>query len=408
MPHRSFDVVTIMIVTAVALALALLGLKSGVVLILLGAPLVFFLPGYALTALAWSTLSAPKRTALSVVLSLGLTELGQVLLPLTPWGVQIGSWAVWLGSITLAAALGAFIRDHVQLQPRVRRSAAVRSLMVCSAACAVFTALGGARVVTTQPVSAALLQRWIMPTEPATPALVTPRAALAITNPVAAPATATTTSSPLPAIGAPATPVPIATLVPTATPAPAQASTRPASDTPRAERLNIALTDWPTRETNTAGMRSEADRYQLTLNGQPSVSVASVIPADNYRLSIDVTLVAGEAGVIFLAAEPATFYRIMFNTEGAYTIQQVQQNSTTAATTVVDWTTSPALLGKEHRVRIERQDNMVEFFANDQSLTTFVLPPGPSTNQAGVALAATSAQGRATFTTLVVERLARR
>lgn len=408
MPHKSLDVVIIIIVTAIALALALLGLDSGIVLILLGAPLVFFLPGYALTALAGSTLSAPKRTVLSVVLSLGLTEIGQLVLPLTPWGLQISSWAVWLGSITLAAGFGALIHDQARSQRRVRRRAAMRSLMVCGVACAVFTALGGAHVVTTQSVSAALLQRWIVPSESTTPLVDALRVALENTGPVPAPATATATATPsLPAVAATATSTPTPAPVPSTTPAPAQAAMPPADDPPVANRLDIALSDWPTRETNTASMRSAADRYQLALNGQPSVSVASVIPAKSYQLHIDVALAEGEAGVVFLAAEPAVFYRIMFNIDGAYAIQQVQQDGT--ATPLVDWTTSPALQrGEQIRVRIERQGDMIKFFANDQPLTTFVVPPGQSTNQAGVALAATSEQAQATFTALVVERLARR
>jgi regulation of enolase protein 1 (concanavalin A-like superfamily) len=72
----------------------------------------------------------------------------------------------------------------------------------------------------------------------------------------------------------------------------------------------------------------------------------------------------------------------------------------------VDWTPSPALQSSEQiRVRIERQNDVIKFFANDQPLTTFVVPPGQSTNQAGVALAAPSQHAQATFTALVVERL---
>ena len=154
-------------------------------------------------------------------------------------------------------------------------------------------------------------------------------------------------------------------------------------------------------------MRYEADQYQLTLNGQPNVSVASVIPVESYRLSIDIAIDEGEVGVIFLAVEPASFLRIMFNTEGAYAIEEVQQNSTDV-TLLEEWTASTALEGTEPiRVQIERQGDTIQFFANDQPLTTFNVPDGDVTNQAGVALTTASEQGQATFTALVVEQLSR-
>lgn len=99
------------------------------------------------------------------------------------------------------------------------------------------------------------------------------------------------------------------------------------------------------------------------------------------------------------------FYRIMFNTEGAYAIEQVQQNSDEAAL-LVDWTASTALQSPDTiHVQVERQGETIQFFADNQPLTTFAVPPGRVTNQAGVALADASGRGQATFTNLVVEQL---
>lgn len=127
-----------------------------------------------------------------------------------------------------------------------------------------------------------------------------------------------------------------------------------------------------------------------------------MLPANNYRTSIDLSLAQGEAGVVFLAAEPATFYRVMINTEGAYAIQSVRNDE---VRNVVDWTTSPALNGTTNRLRIERQSNTVQFSANDQALTTFTVPDSPANNQIGVALTSETDQGEATFSNLVVEEL---
>jgi len=169
-----------------------------------------------------------------------------------------------------------------------------------------------------------------------------------------------------------------------------------------ATRLDIPLSAWPTRDSTTAQLGYTDDRYQLVLSGQPNVGVTSVLPADNYRMAIDLSLAQGEAGAVFLAAEPATFYRVMINTEGAYAIQSLQNDQ---VRNVVDWTDSPALNSTTTRLRIERQGNTVQFSADDQALTTFMVPDGPANNQIGVALVSDTGQGQATFSNLVVEEL---
>jgi hypothetical protein len=407
MLHRSLDVVAVVIVSAVALALALLGLDSGVVPILLGAPLAIVLPGYALVALfAPSRLSVAKRMLFSVLLSILLTALGWWLLPQTPWGVQISSWAVWLGSITLGAAIGALIRDYARSHDVPPRRAALRSLAVWGVASAIFTALVVARTDPAEIASAALLERWLVQSEQTPSAPPTGDVALGVSSPIAtATIAATATLPPATATVPPIPATPTAAPAPTETPVPTQEPTPTASNELVAERLPIALSDWPTRETDTTSMRYEDDQYQLALNGQPNVSVASVIPVDNYRLSIDIALNEGEAGIMFLAVEPTSFLRIMFNTKGEYALQDVQQNSTDALL-LEEWTASTALQGAEPiRVRIERQGDTIQFFANDQPLTTFDVPDGNVTNQAGVALTTSSEQGQATFSALVVEQL---
>ncbi len=143
------------------------------------------------------------------------------------------------------------------------------------------------------------------------------------------------------------------------------------------------------------------------INGQPSVSVSSTLPADDYRLSIDVAIEDGAAGVIFLAVEPVTFYRILFNPQGTYTIQRVQQNND-AVSTIVDWMASTALQSSDTiHVQIERQGATIQFFANDELLTTMAVPDSPVTNQVGVVLTDPSERGQATFTNLVVDQLSR-
>ncbi len=77
-------------------------------------------------------------------------------------------------------------------------------------------------------------------------------------------------------------------------------------------------------------------------------------------------------------------------------------------TKVVDWTASAALqrgTDAVNRLRVERQDSTVTFFANDQLLTTFSVPAGKVTNQYGFVLTSEAGLGAATFDNLVGERL---
>lgn len=420
MPQRRFNLVAVMIVATVAMTLALLGLDSGIVPIVLGLPLALFLPGYALTALiAPGTLNRPAAWLLSFGLSLGLTVIGRVLLNWTPWGLQISLWAVYLGSITLIAAMIALIRHHARSeQALVQQPEAWQQLLAFGAAGAIVTALAVAGTGATQQARAAFKQFWVADaTQPAPAPTMRPETLVSASPAPTATISTPPTPSPTATIAASPTPSPtrvVETSTPTATPLPTVTATAPASSpTPQvrpmlaADRLDIALSDWPTRTTETASLSYTDDQYRLMINGQPSASVSSTLPADDYRLSIDVAIKDGEAGVIFLAIEPITFYRIIFNTQGAYTIQRVHQN-TNEVSTIVDWMASTALQSSDTiHVQIERQGATIQFFANDELLTTMAVPDSPVTNQVGVVLTDPSERGQATFTNLVVEQLFR-
>jgi hypothetical protein len=97
-------------------------------------------------------------------------------------------------------------------------------------------------------------------------------------------------------------------------------------------------------------LRYADNRYQLVLTGRPNVGVTLVLPANNYRMAINLTLAQGEVSVVFLPTEPVIFYRVMINTEGAYAIQSLWIDQ---VRNVADWTNSSALNGTT-RLRIER------------------------------------------------------
>lgn len=80
--------------------------------VLVGAPLLFFLPGYAITAAAFARGRIERRHFLlfSVGLSLAVLALGALVLNYLPGGVRPGSWALLLFLVVLGASRGAALR----------------------------------------------------------------------------------------------------------------------------------------------------------------------------------------------------------------------------------------------------------------------------------------------------------
>jgi hypothetical protein len=193
--------------------------------------------------------------------------------------------------------------------------------------------------------------------------------------------------------------IPTSSVAPTSSPS---ATPTPSGDTLVSAPLDVTLADLPTREGTTAQMRYANNSYQLVLSGQQNVGITSQIAASNYRMAVDINITEGEAGIVFLATEPDTFYRIMLDTKGRYAIQELYANA--QVRNVVDWTQDDALQSTT-QLRIERQGDAVQFVANNQPLTTFTVLNPTAINQFGVALTSGTGKGEATFRNLVVEEL---
>jgi hypothetical protein len=101
-------VVTLAAVGAVVCALPLEGVP---IRGLLAAPLVFVLPGYALTAALFPrTLDWAEWLLFTLGLALAITALGGLVLNVTPWGLNAQSWATLLFGVTAVASLVAIYR----------------------------------------------------------------------------------------------------------------------------------------------------------------------------------------------------------------------------------------------------------------------------------------------------------
>ncbi len=112
-PEMRRDTVAVIACAVIAALCVCVGAPgSGVAVVrgfvaLAGATLAFVLPGYAL-AMALQARRSPdlaQLALLSVGGSVALTTLVGLLLNLTPWGLRPASWAVALGTVTVACAL---------------------------------------------------------------------------------------------------------------------------------------------------------------------------------------------------------------------------------------------------------------------------------------------------------------
>jgi uncharacterized membrane protein len=122
-----FEVLAVVLVAAGTAALALpLPIPQGL-RVAAALPLVLLVPGLAISLALWPEpqsaidlenpgneeaigISRTTRLLLSVGLSLAIAALGGLVLTLTPWGVQPGTWGCFLGAIALGAGLVAVLR----------------------------------------------------------------------------------------------------------------------------------------------------------------------------------------------------------------------------------------------------------------------------------------------------------
>lgn len=118
MKYRSTDMLAVIALTCIAITLTCTVPTSNVAVRILTLPLVFFLPGYALTALLFSEQiqGIVERVAFSLGSSLILVILSGLLLNLTPSGLSSGSWIALPGIITLMASVAVLLRRQRQGQ----------------------------------------------------------------------------------------------------------------------------------------------------------------------------------------------------------------------------------------------------------------------------------------------------
>jgi len=163
---------------------------------------------------------------------------------------------------------------------------------------------------------------------------------------------------------------------------------------------------WLERDTPTWSASYVDNAYHLTLEGQPTISVTTTLPATDYRLSVDVSVQRGSAGFLFLVDESQRTYRVLLNSAGRYAVQVEDE---TATTNIIEWTLSNALrrgAAAINRLRVERHGEVLQVFVNDVPVTEWtLLPSEQSINQYGLVLTTNQSQAQATFDNLVGEAM---
>jgi uncharacterized membrane protein len=152
-------------------ALLALALPFDLVRVLVGAPLLLFLPGYAITAAAFAhgRIPRPHFLLFSVGLSLAVLALGALPLNYLPGGIRAGWWAALLFLVVLGACRGAALR-----RPRRAGAPITWALPGVNRAQAGLVAAGGLAIVAALalafvPLSATnavgYTEAWIQPLE---------------------------------------------------------------------------------------------------------------------------------------------------------------------------------------------------------------------------------------------------
>jgi hypothetical protein len=171
------------------------------------------------------------------------------------------------------------------------------------------------------------------------------------------------------------------------------------------DTFRSATSGWPIQETDDWSSSYVDGHYELALHGETRIGISYPLRVRDYRLSADVGVEGGGAGLVFLFGQDNVFYWFGISADGAYTVQRLQNDDVTS---VRDWTASdalPTVPGETVTLRIERKRNIVRFYADDRELDRFTVPAGEWQNRYGFLITSRNRQARATFDNLLGERL---
>jgi hypothetical protein len=186
------------------------------------------------------------------------------------------------------------------------------------------------------------------------------------------------TSTPLAiATAAPTSPPATPTLAPISTPAP---TSGPATQVPvdgwliRSTETFERPSNWPAQEQQGWASGYQDGRYFLRLDGQQTISYRIPLDSSEFRISADVRVGDGYAGLVFLSSDSNELYRYQIDSAGRYRLARRQGSEITA---LIDWTAAAALKpGAEtvNQIEVRRVGNELSLYANQTRLAAYVLP----------------------------------
>jgi hypothetical protein len=150
-------------------------------------------------------------------------------------------------------------------------------------------------------------------------------------------------------------------------------------------------TTWPAGAQEGWASGYEDGRYWLKLNGQRTISYRVPLDSPEFRITVDLQVKSGNAGLLFLAGESNSVYRFVVDNTGRYRLGIMQAGEERA---LKDWTADAALkAGADavNQIEVRRVENELTLFANGKQLAAYTLPPGAKLQaQVGMALDALS------------------
>jgi hypothetical protein len=219
-------------------------------------------------------------------------------------------------------------------------------------------------------------------------------------EPTRAPATSTADAPTRP----PATPTP----EPTSAPEPTSLPTTP---TPvdgwliQSSETFERPSSWPAKQDQGWASGYQQGQYFLKLEGQQTISYRVPLDSTEFRISADVSVSDGYAGLVFLSSASNDLYRFQVDSAGRYRLARRQGADVTA---LIDWTAAAALKsGSEavNQIEVRRVADEITLYANETKLATYTLPAGAALQpQVGLTLDALARDkiAQAFFDNLVV------
>jgi len=187
-----------------------------------------------------------------------------------------------------------------------------------------------------------------------------------------------TSASPTRSAAAPTSPPATPTAAPTSPPTP---TSPPATLTPvdgwltRSTETFDHPSNWPAQQQQGWASGYQDGRYFLKLDGQQTISYRVPLDSPEFRISADVRVSDGYAGLVFLSDASNDLYRFQIDNAGRYRLARRQGPNITP---LIDWTAAAALKsGSEavNQIEVRRVENEISLYANDTKLATYTPPP---------------------------------